>query len=47
MLSAAGSRGGGPLAGGIDRNITTNVSRAFECHPGDFNNLIHIDEFEY
>lgn len=34
MLSAVGTRGGGPLAGGIDRNITTNVTRAFECHPG-------------
>jgi hypothetical protein len=34
MLSAAGSRGGGHLAGGIDRNITNNTSRTFECHPG-------------
>ncbi|XP_035710996.1 uncharacterized protein LOC110854398 [Folsomia candida] len=32
MLSAVGTRGGGPLAGGIDRNITTNITRNFECH---------------
>jgi len=34
MLSAAGSRGGGPLAGGQDRNVTTNSTRAFECYQG-------------
>lgn len=34
MLSAVGTRGGGPLAGGIDRNITTNITKNFDCHAG-------------